>query len=74
MVMLLSRSPKLLSIILVMLVYGDYPPSSEHVVETVYTGGSMETLIEAVNGWEFQGGTPIRNALHEGLAACLEVL
>lgn len=58
----------------VALVYGDYPPSSAHVVETIYTGGSVETLMETVGRWPFHGGTPIRNALHEGLAACLDTM
>jgi hypothetical protein len=58
----------------VVLVYGDYPPSSINVVETVYTGGEYDALLSALRQWSFAGGTPVRNALHEGFAAAMDVI
>lgn len=51
--------------------YGDYPPASPHTVETVYCGGEWEGLLRALRQWPFYGGTPVRNALHEGVAAAI---
>lgn len=53
--------------------YGDYPPASKRVVETIYFGVDHLAGIESLKTWPFHGGAPIRNALHEGIASCLEV-
>lgn len=55
------------------LAYGDYPPVSREVVETVYLGEDYDGLVEAVRSWNYSGGTPMRDALHEGLAQTLLV-
>lgn len=56
----------------VILAYGDYPPASPAPVLTIYTGSQAGEAQAAIRAWPFHGGAPIRNALHEGLAAALE--
>lgn len=56
----------------VILAYGDYPPASPAPVLTIYTGPQASEAQAAIRAWPFHGGAPIRNALHEGLAAALE--
>lgn len=56
-----------------LLVYGDYAPSSKNLVETAYFGGDYSALLATIQQWPLTGGTPVRNALHEGLAASLDV-
>ncbi|PJF18967.1 hypothetical protein PSACC_01218 [Paramicrosporidium saccamoebae] len=45
-----------------------------NVVETVYAGGEYDALLSALRQWSFAGGTPVRNALHEGFAAAMDVI
>lgn len=58
----------------VVLGYGDYPPSSLHVVQTIYFGNNPTEALDAIRNWSFVGGGLIRNALHEGVAAAIRLL
>lgn len=52
--------------------YGDYAPMSRTPVQTLFVGKDRTQLMQTLGNITLAGGTPVRNILHEGMAAVLD--